>query len=182
MPPDIAPAISARQSYLRAELDLVQFACPMRCAVAPKAGDCAICGMTMEASLLEFEAVVAVKSRDLWVNAKGFRFPRVEVPKTLREAVDRIVAFAAEVKQRVEEGRLDRVHTPALNLSEIARRIPALAAQKMLDDAAAAPVGERLAALGPELDQAADAGHATRVSQLLVELQSRVETVKRLSR
>ena len=182
LPPDAAPVASPAQAYLRAELDLVEYVCPMKCAVDVKPADCPKCGMEMKPSLLELEAVVALKLGGEWTNAKGFRFPVVEPPRTLREAIDRLAALAAEVKARVDEGRLERVHGPALGAGEIGKLLRDLAAEAKVDDAAVAPLGARLVALGPELDRAADAGHAAETARLLAELQSRVETLRGLAR
>lgn len=180
IPPDAAPVASATQPYLVTDLDLLEYVCPMKCAVDVKPGDCPKCGMEMKPSLLEFDAVVALKVGSTWENAKGFHFPSVQPPKSLREAVDRLAALAAEIKTRVTEGKLDGVHTPALGAAEIGKLLHDLAVQDKVDDTAVAPIAARLAALGPELDRTADAGHAADTSRLLAELQSRVETLRGL--
>lgn len=182
VPPDAAPVASSAQSFLRAELDLVEYVCPMKCAVDVKPADCPKCGMEMLPSLLELDAVVAVKLHGEWTNAKGFRFPVIQPPKTFREAIEQMAALTAEIKARVDEGKLDRVHTPALSIGEIGKLLRGLAGEAKVDDTAVAPVGARLVSLGQELDRAADTACAVDTVRLLGELQSRVESLRGLAR
>lgn len=182
VPPGGPPVAPSSQAHLAAGLELVEYVCPMKCASDVKPGDCPKCGMEMLPSILEFDAVVALKRGGEWTNAKGFRFPPIQPPKTLREAVEQIAAFAAEIKARVDEGKLDRVHTPALAVAEIGKLLRALATEAKVDDAAIAPLAKRLEALGPEIDKAADAACTVDTVKLLAELQNRLEMLRALAR
>ncbi len=143
-------------AHFETKMSLDVFACPMRC-VPPtdKAGKCAKCGMALKGAPMEFTAVVVFKTKDGAKNAKGFEYPP-EIPATYAAAVEKTEVHLKAIKDLIDKGDLEKVHSVAEKISMICKKLPEMAAKD--DKADVEKLSRATIDLFKEIDDAADAG------------------------